>query len=346
MATTSSHDAPEVTRDRSAGNELEQHDRRKQSLDMKVFGVLSFLVVPSDVSMKLSGALALFVGLAVTTSSCTQLAFMTANLPAHFSKTTVTHDHRYGPDPLQKLDIYLPTLTKGQALDVIVFFYGGRWTKGAKEDYRFVGTTLAERGFVVIIPDYRKYPQVRFPVFVQDGAKALAWVSDHVAQWDGNPARIHVLGHSAGAHIGALLTADSHYLTNEGKDRSRIIADFTGLAGPHAFTPDEPDLEDMFGPPSNYPNMQVTTFVDGTQPPMLLLYGDQDRTVKSHNLEQLQQRITTQGGCVRSRIYQGVDHQDLIGALSWWNPRDIPVVQDMATFFEGCQQIAETAGRE
>ena len=149
-------------------------------------------------------------------------------------------------------------------LDVVVFFYGGRWTYGAKEDYRFVAATFVKEGFVVVIPDYRKYPQVRFPVFVEDGAKALAWVSDHIVEWHGNPARIHVVGHSAGAHIGTLLTADARYLAEEGKDRSLTIHDFAGLAGPYAFTPDEPDLEDMFGPPQNYPIMQVTTFIDDT----------------------------------------------------------------------------------
>ena len=108
--------------------------------------------------------------------------------------------------------------------------------------------------------------------------------------------------HSAEIHIGALLTADPHYLADEGMDRSITIHDFSGLAGPYAFTPDEPDLEDMFGPPKNYPNMQVTTFIDGTQPPMLLLYGDRDTAVKYANLERLEQPIKQRGGCVRSRI--------------------------------------------
>lgn len=279
----------------------------------------------------------LFCGVVSTISGCTPAAFMAANFPTHFNNTTVLHDQTYGPDHLHTLDLYLPRNPTEQPVDVIVFFYGGRWTYGAKEQYRFVGSTLSERGFIVAIPDYRKYPHVRFPGFVEDGAKALAWVSDHIAKWHGNPARIHVLGHSAGAHIGALLAADPHYLADEGKDRSRTIVDFAGLAGPYAFTPDEPDLEDMFGPPSNYPNMQVTTFIDGTQPPMLLLYGNRDTSVKLANLERLQQRITARGGCVRSRIYHGADHTDLIGALSWWKPRDIPVVQDMTTFFEGCR---------
>lgn len=273
----------------------------------------------------------------LTTSACTQASFTAANLPTHFDNVIrVVRDKTYGPEPSQKLDIYIPADAKDTPFDVIVFFYGGRWTYGAKEDYRFVGATFAKRGFLVVIPDYRKYPQVRFPLIVQDGAKALAWAYDHIAESHGNPARIHVVGHSAGAHIGALLAADRHYLAEEGHDRLLILRDFVGLAGPYAFTPDEPDLEDMFGPPKNYPNMQVTTFIDGTQPPMLLLYGDRDTAVKLANLEKLEQRIKQRGGCVRSHIYPGVDHTDLIGALTWWNLQKVPVADDITRFFDSC----------
>ena len=202
--------------------------------------------------------------------------------------------------------------------------------------------TFAEKGFLVVIPDCRKYPQVRFPAFVEDAAKALNWVHQHIKEAHGNPRRIHVVGHSAGAHIGALLAADPHYLADQGKDRSLVIRDFAGLAGPYAFTPDEPDLEEMFGPPENYPNMQVTTFIDGTQPPMLLLHGDKDRAVKYTNVEKLQQRIMERGGCVRSNLYNGANHKDLIGALSWLNLRHLPVADDITKFFESC---SETAGQ-
>lgn len=275
----------------------------------------------------------MLLGLLLTTSACSQAVFTAANLPTHLVEMAVEHNRAYGPEPSQKLDVYIPANTMGKQLDVIVFFYGGRWTYGSKEDYRFVAATFVRKGCIVVIPDYRKYPQVRFPLFVEDGAKALAWVSDHITEFHGDPARIHVIGHSAGAHIGALLAADPHYLAHEGKDRSLIIHDFAGLAGPYAFTPDEPDLEDMFGPPQNYPNMQVPTFIDGTQPPMLLLYGDRDKAVKRANLEKLEQRIMQRGGCVRSRIYPNADHTDLIGALSWWNRQRVPVVEDITTFF-------------
>lgn len=276
----------------------------------------------------------------LSTAACTQTAFFVANLPTHFNETLIVHDRAYGPDPAQKLDIYAPSHARETSLDVIVFFYGGRWTYGAKEDYRFVGMTFADKGFLVVIPDYRKYPQVRFPAFVEDAAHALNWIHQHIEEAHGNPIRIHVVGHSAGAHIGALLAADPHYLADHGKDRSLVIRDFAGLAGPYAFTPDEPDLEEMFGPPENYPNMQVTTFIDGTQPPMLLLHGNRDRAVKYTNVEKLEQRIMERGGCVRSHLYHGANHKDLIGALSWLNPRHLPVVDDITKFFESCRETA------
>ncbi len=280
------------------------------------------------------------LGVLLTTSACTQAAFVAANLPTHFDETVVVQDRTYGPDPAQKLDIYIPADNTKKPFEVVVFFYGGRWTYGAKEDYRFVGSTFADRGFLVVIPDYRKYPRVRFPEFVKDAAKALTWVHGHIGELHGNPAKIHVLGHSAGAHIGALVTADPRYLADEGKDRSIVIHDFAGLAGPYAFTPDERDLEDMFGPPTNYPNMQVTTFIDGTQPPMLLLYGDRDTVVKYANIEKLEQRIKQRGGCVWSHIYPHVSHTDLVGALTWWNLKAIPVVHDIVRFFMSCSQTA------
>lgn len=279
------------------------------------------------------------LSLLLLTSACAQAVFTAANLPAHFADMVVLPDRAYGPEPDQTLDIYIPAGANNRQLEVLIFFYGGRWTYGAKEDYRFVGAVFTDQDFVVVIPDYRKYPQVRFPVFVEDGAKALAWVSEHITEFHGNPERIHVAGHSAGAHIGALLTADAHYLAKEGKERARVISDFAGLAGPYAFIPDEPDLKEMFGPPEHYPNMRVTTFIDGKQPPMLLLHGDADTVVKDTNLNKLEQSIKQQGGCVQTKIYHDVSHAGLLGALSWFYPRGVDVVADIVKFFQSCSSV-------
>ena len=265
---------------------------------------------------------------------CERAAFAIANLPAHVGRAGVVRDVSYGSKPWQKLDIYQPANAGERPRGTIVFFYGGRWTTGARGDYGFVGEAFARKGFNTVIPDYSKYPQVRFPTFVEDGARALAWVHDHIGEYQGDPARIHVAGHSAGAHIGALLTADKHYLAAYNKTPSQVIASFAGLAGPYDFTPDEPDLMDMFGPPKRYPAMQVTTFIDGHEPPMLLLWGDKDTTVRRFNLDKLQSRIEAKGGQAGAIIYPGLTHVGIIGALTWINTGGQPVVDDMERFFK------------
>jgi acetyl esterase/lipase len=276
---------------------------------------------------------AVALSLALVTAGCERAGLFLANLPGYFSNIRVVRNVAFGPTPEEKLDIYLPAGSATAPHDVIVFFYGGRWTSGSKDDYGFVGHAFATRGFIVVIPDYAKYPAVKFPVFVQDGAKALAWVYDTISTYGGTKDRIHVAGHSSGAHIGALLAADASYLEALGKDRSAVIHDFAGLAGPYSFVPDEPDLEDMFGPPANYPRMQVTSFIDGTQPPMLLAWGADDTYVGLINIQRMAAAVGAKGGCLETKIYPGADHVGIVAGLSWINPDHIPVLQDMTTFF-------------
>ncbi|MBU6235721.1 MAG: alpha/beta hydrolase [Alphaproteobacteria bacterium] len=280
--------------------------------------------------MKVRGIFLL--AMACLLAGCLKLSFAAANLPALFSNTKTAKDIFYGSAPLQKLDIYTPK-TDGPPRDVIVFLYGGRWETGNREDYRFVGETFVDRGFVVVIPDYRKFPSVRFPVFVEDAAQSLAWVHDNIARYGGNPARIHILGHSAGAHIGSLLVADRHYLKALGKDADTVVKSFAGLAGPYSFTPDEPDLQAIFAPPENYAAMQADTFINGREAPMLLLYGSADTLVKRSNLDKMVAAINAKGGHVETKIYDGVDHMWIVGALTWLGHNKPDVAADVARFF-------------
>lgn len=274
-----------------------------------------------------------FVALLLT-SACTQVGLFAANAPTAFNDVQVTRDVAFGAEPTAKLDIYTPADAKNGPLDVIVFFYGGRWSSGHKEDYRFVGSALAKKGFVVVIPDYRKYPQVKFPGFIEDAAMAVAWTYDHIDAYGGRRDRINVSGHSAGAHIGALVTADPSYLKALGKERDDVIQRFAGLAGPYDFIPEDADLKDMFGPPEKYPQMQVPTFITGHEPPMLLLYGDADIDVGRFNLDQLQDKIKEKGGAVESIIYPGIDHVWIVASLAWFGQHRAPVAQDMAAFLK------------
>jgi acetyl esterase/lipase len=271
-------------------------------------------------------------GTLLVLSACTSAGFSLLNVPAALKGGYAVHETAYGPGPLDQLDIYVPDGEGTDARDVIVFLYGGRWQSGKKAHYRFVATALAQRGFITVIPDFGKYPVVRFPAFVDDGARALAWVTDHIAEYGGRPDRIHLTGHSSGAHVAALLTVDPHYLQSQGKAVRSVIKSFAGLAGPYAFTPTDADLMQIFGPPHRYPEMQATRFVTGQEPPMLLLYGEQDEQVKPGNHERLAERIRATGGCVEVITYPELGHVGLIGTFSGFGPAS-SVVDDMAAFF-------------
>jgi acetyl esterase/lipase len=280
--------------------------------------------------MKLFKQSLLFL-LVVLMVGCSRFKIAAVNAPVTFSNTKISRDISYGPEAYQKLDIYAPP-DGAQNLPIIVFFYGGRWAEGSKNDYGFVADTLAKKGFMVIIPDYDKYPKVRFPVFVEDGAKALAWVDDHIEPYGGNSKHIYLMGHSAGAHIASLVITDPHYLKAEGKTPN-IVCAFAGLAGPYDFTPDEPDLINMFGPPQNYPKMQATSFITGHEPPMLLLRGDKDKSVAAYNMVNLATQIHAKGGKVETKTYPGLDHIWIIGAFSWAGQDKAPIVDDVVNFF-------------
>lgn len=266
--------------------------------------------------------LALISGIALFWSS---LSFAVANAPAVLTDVKIQKGLSYGEKPWQKLDVYMPP-DASENTPVIVFFYGGRWSSGEKEQYKFVALTLAGLGYKVVVPDYAKYPDVKFPAFVEDGARAVSWAYDHISK------KVYVVGHSAGAHMGALIASDPAYLGALQKDRSAIVA-FAGLAGPYAFEPDEPDLQDIFGPPERYPLMQVPTFIDGKQPPMLLLHGDEDKDVVLSNLTRLKDEIDDKGGIVETKIYPGFDHIKILAAFSWVWKDKASVAEDINTFF-------------
>jgi len=267
------------------------------------------------------------------TTACTQLGLGAANLPTHFDGgVKQTRDITFSQSPALALDIYKPAQAS-TPLPVIVFFYGGRWTMGQKSQYAFAGNTLAQQGYVVVIPDYRKYPDVKFPSFVDDAARAVAWARENIADYGGDPSHLYVAGHSSGAHLGALVATDPQYLAAHGMKRD-VIRGFAGLAGPYAFIPEEADLKDMFGPPENYPQMQATTFVDGQQPPMLLLWGSDDTAVGKFNMDKMAARIQEKGGAVETKIYPGISHAWIVGALSWFGKNKAPVASDIDAFFK------------
>lgn len=269
---------------------------------------------------------------ALIIAGCTQVGVGVANLPAHFGDMEIKTNIAYGLEDWQKLDLYIPTKAKTDKLPVIVFFYGGRWTDGSKDMYPFVGKAFADKGYIVAIADYSKYPNVKFPAFVEDGAKAIAWTHSNIGNYNGDPTNIFVSGHSSGAHIGGLVTADERYLKAENKTTS-IIRAFAGLAGPYDFVPQAEDLKNMFGPPENYPEMTVTTFIEGGEPPMLLLWGAKDDAVWERNIKLLSEKIESKNGAVETKIYPELDHVGILASFTWFLRSKAPVLNDVTEFF-------------
>ena len=265
-------------------------------------------------------------------TGCTSLQLLNATVSRRgYVRTT---DLAYGPNPRQKLDVYLPKkLTPNSR--VVVFFYGGSWRGGSKTDYRFVAQALTSRGFIVVLPDYRVYPQVIFPAFVADGALAVRWVRDNIASYGGNPNQIYLMGHSAGAHIAALLTLDAHYLKAVGLDRNLIRAT-AALLGPYDFTPNPWDRP-VFGMGPNQtainPNIEPITFVDGQEPPMLLVQGLRDDIVAPSNTVNLAARIRQAGGEVEYITYPKRGHAAVVVALVWPYQWLAPVLPDVTEYF-------------
>jgi acetyl esterase/lipase len=258
------------------------------------------------------------------------------NALARWGDYELTSDIAYKPGARGGLDIYVPTPNSAPTRrPVVVFIYGGNWETGDKAMYRFVGGALAGAGFVTMIPDYRVFPEVRFPSFVEDAALAVRWARDHAAEYGGDPERIVLMGHSAGAQIAAMLAFDRHYLGAVGLDPRRDVKGLIGLAGPYDFLPlRSPVLKEIFGPESGLAATQPINFVDGGAPPTLLATGDGDTSVKPGNSTRLAARIREHGGTVEVKIYPGISHRTLIGAFSLPLRPLAPVLRDVAQFIE------------
>ncbi len=96
---------------------------------------------------------------------------------------------------------------------------------------------LARRGYVAVLPDYRIYPQARYPDFLDDGARAVRWAKDNATRFGGDPQKLFLMGHSAGAHIAAMLALDATWLQKVGLVPGRDIAGLIGISGPYDFLP-------------------------------------------------------------------------------------------------------------
>ncbi len=229
----------------------------------------------------------------------------------------------YGVDSRQKLDIYLPKNSKtsnAPNLDtlkkVIIFYYGGNWDSGERADYKFAAEALVSQGYIVVVPDYRVYPEVLFPALMADPASAAKWVKTNIKKYNGDADKVFLAGHSAGAHIAVMMAVNAEYLATESL-KPIDFAGVIGLAGPYDFLPLTSDrLKKIFGPEAERWKSQPINFVDGKNPPLLLAVGMKDGTVWPHNSINLAKKIKDNNGQVEVIEFANYGHIDMVAKLA------------------------------
>jgi len=278
--------------------------------------------------LTIAGA-ALLVGGALVAAACLPLRAFDTVMPKDSASRLVAADVPYGEGPRRQLDIYAPVAAGKRPLPVIVFIYGGSWANGTREGYHFAARALSAGGFVTFVPDYRLGPEVRFPGFLQDCAAAVRWVRGHAAAYGGDPDRIVLVGHSAGAYNAAMLALDPVYL---GRDRAAIRG-FAGLAGPYDFLPfDGPVPKNTFGAWPKPDETQPIHYADASAPPVLLLHGDEDGTVWPKNSINLDRKLRSVGASSELKVYHGLGHVGIVTALARPFRGEAPVLADVTAF--------------
>ncbi|MHC8311286.1 alpha/beta hydrolase [Pseudomonas sp. GT1P32] len=263
-------------------------------------------------------------------TACSPLKLLNALTPdGSFDKT---EGIAYGADPRQKLDVYVPRHAMENA-PVVVFFYGGSWNSGSRSDYGFVGEALASRGIVAVLADYRLYPQVRYPLFLEDGARAVAWTHEYIRQFSGNPQRLYLMGHSSGAYNAAMLALDPGLLGAVGLSPHNLSG-WIGLAGPYDFLPiKNPDVRPVFFWPDSPPQSQPINHVSPGAPPALLMAATDDDLVNpTRNTGGLARKLREAGVPVQDLYFSRPGHATLVATLSRPMRGLAPVLEQIVAF--------------
>ena len=291
-------------------------------------------------------ALLAFIGSALAGSGLGMLNAV-ATLRGHQGPSGVA----YGKLERQRFDVYVPGTSlsesdKASGSPLVIFIYGGSWSMGSRQDYRFAGEALAAQGFTVMVVDYRLYPQVRYPDFLQDCALAVGYGLEHAHELGADPRRVFLYGHSAGAYNVAMLALDPRWLRAAGHSPDEL-AGWVGLAGPYNFLPIvDVGVKEVFDWPRTAPDTQPINHVDDLVRPLPAFLGAarHDTLVfPDKNSIPLMDRMKARGTVVTLKTYDHVNHALLVGALSWPLTTLAPVLDDTAAFIRSVAPVRAVA---
>lgn len=280
---------------------------------------------------RLAPAVAAVLILAAVVPMLDPLGTFNALVPKDRASARVAEGVAFGAGPRLSLDVYAPRAAAIRPRPVIVFLYGGSWNSGRRQGYGFAGRALAAQGFVVLVPDHRLVPEVRYPEFLSDCAAAVRWARNEAGRYGGDGDRIVLVGHSAGAYNAAMLALDPGLL---GADRAAIRG-FAGLAGPYDFLPlDDSSTIAAFGQWPRLAETQPVGHAAKGAPPALLVHGADDVRVKPRHSRALAARLEAVGADVELKLYPRLGHVGILTALAVPFRRKAPVLADVARFAE------------
>ena len=221
----------------------------------------------------------------------------------------------YGDHPRHRLDVYSPADSK-PVKAIVMFVYGGGWNTGRRQMYGFVGASLAARGYLTIVPDYRLFPEVTYPAFMTDITAAYRWLVTEKAPKGENNVPVITMGHSAGAHIAALLTYDVRYINSCDTALMRPHG-FIGLSGPYGFDAKVHErTKDVFAPAQGEHEVKPVARVRKGAPDALLFHGANDTTVLTLNAIRLRQALRAVGSDAEVVELDQAGHLGTLLALS------------------------------
>jgi acetyl esterase/lipase len=268
---------------------------------------------------------------------CSRMALLNAPVPTQ--DLQVERGISYGSDSRMALNVYRPDDPGPHP--VVVFFYGGRWRIGERDQYLFLAQSLASKGYLTVIPDYRLYPNVKYPAFLRDGARAIQWTRDRVREYGGNHDQIFLMGHSAGAYIAAMLSLHPKFLLEAGVSRE-VVRGTIGLAGPYDFRNLKKGtvVESVFSPAEPLETSYVTRYASHVRSPFLLVAGKRDDTVGFQRTKRFASVLKKHGGEVTTHYYPEANHVGLVLPFAYplnsypfgWNE---PLTEDVDQFISG-----------
>ena len=281
----------------------------------------------------------IFVGICcVLVSSCTGLGALNKILPKDANTEQVIKGVAFDTHPRQRLDIYVPKGNEHPA-PVVLFLYGGSWKSGKREDYGFVGHAFNAHGYVTVLPDYRLVPEIRYPEFIIDNVSALRWVVENIIRYGGDPQRLFVVGHSAGAYNAVMLALLENVPDSDGGPLPQISA-VAGLAGPYDFLPMVYQAtKDAFKGVEDLPSTQPVNLVSVTSPPMVLITGTDDKLVSPEHSQSLHRAAQSVGARSTMITYPEVGHIKLLLSLSKPFRSNTPALNDIVEFFEYAEAL-------